>query len=250
MGKAILAAASQRPGLCVASVWTRQPATAIGAGEIDGILVSADLDSVVAAADVLIDFSLPDAFERIAEAAATRRRPLVCGVSGLNDPQKQLLGAVAGTIPVVYDRNMSLGIAVLDRLVRQAVAALGPEFEVLVEETHHVHKVDAPSGTALKLGESIAEARGQRFADVYHYDPDASVPTSAAGAVCFRVERRGEVPGEHRVTLASPTESLTLGHSVTTRQVFAEGALRAAHWVVDQAPGLYGMQHVLFGLER
>ena len=109
-------------------------------------------------------------------------------------------------------------------------ASLGAEFAAEIHETHHIHKIDSPSGTALKLGETIAAARAQEFNE---------------DTVRFEVERRGEVPGDHVVILASPTETLTLKHSVTTRAVFAAGALRAARWVVDQPPGLYGMRDVL-----
>ncbi len=125
---------------------------------------------------------------------------------------------------------MSLGIAVLERSVREAAATLGTAFEVSIAEVHHVHKKDAPSGTALKLGEAIARARGEASTD----------------GIKFESERRGEVPGDHQVMMRTATETLTFGHSVTTRQVFVDGALRAARWVVGQPPGLYSMQDVLF----
>ncbi len=186
-----------------------------------------DLAKLLADSDVLVDFSLPEATETVVAAAAARGTPLVCGVSGLSDAQVASLEQASATIPVVYDRNMSLGVAVLEKLVRQAARAL-PGFAVEVHETHHVHKIDAPSGTALKLGEAIAGARGTDPADI-HYES----------------ERRGEVPGDHEVVLASATETLTLGHSVTTRQVFADGALAAARWVAGRSPGLFTMHDVL-----
>jgi 4-hydroxy-tetrahydrodipicolinate reductase len=123
---------------------------------------------------------------------------------------------------------MSIGVAVLENLVRQAAAALGPDFAVEVHETHHVHKVDAPSGTALKLGEAIAAERGTDPGDI-HYES----------------ERRGEVPGDHTVILSSATERLSLGHSVTTRQVFAHGAVKAARWIANQPLGRFTMHDVL-----
>ena len=187
-----------------------------------------DLDGIAREGDVLIDFSLPEANDVVIAAALEHRVPLVCGVSGLNETQMQALEKAAGSIPVVYDRNMSLGIAVLENLVREAVRNLGAEFEVRIHETHHVHKVDAPSGTALKLGEAIAAVRGT--------DP---------GSIDYDSERRGEVPGDHEVVLSSPTERLTLAHSVTTRQVFADGALHAARWIVGKSPGLFTMHDVL-----
>ena len=189
-----------------------------------------DLDALVSAADVVMDFSLPDGTAEVLEAVLRHEKPLVCGVSGLNDAQMARLDEVAGQVPLVYDRNMSLGIAVLERSVREAAASLGADFEVEISEVHHVHKKDAPSGTALKLGEAIAEARGEQ----------------GTGSVSFASERRGEVPGDHEVVMRSATETLTFAHSVTSRQVFADGAIRAGRWVVRQKPGRYTMRDVLF----
>jgi 4-hydroxy-tetrahydrodipicolinate reductase len=214
MGRAIAASIEHRPGLALSGIWAR-----------DG-----DLDKIVEAADVVIDFSLPEGTVEVLAAVVDHTKPLVCGVSGMDDAQMALLDRAATQVPVVYDRNMSLGIAVLERSVREAAASLGPDFDVEISETHHIHKKDAPSGTALKLGEAVADARGE----------------SDTGTVRFESERRGEVPGDHEVVMSSPTERLTFAHSVTTRQVFVDGALRAARWAVDQAPGRYRMRDVLF----
>jgi 4-hydroxy-tetrahydrodipicolinate reductase len=215
MGQAISASIEQQADLGLAGLWRR----------------GTDLDVVVESADVVIDFSLPAATVEVLEAVVRHRKPLVCGVSGLNSEQLLRLDQAATQVPIVYDRNMSLGIAVLERSVRDAAATLGLDFAVGISETHHVHKKDAPSGTALKLGEAIAEARGE----------------SGTGSLHFDVERRGEVPGDHEVVMHSASERLTFAHSVTTRQVFADGAIRAARWVVGQAPGRYEMGDVLFG---
>ncbi len=215
MGQAIAASIPQHANLDLVGNWQR----------------GQNIDELVADADVVIDFSLPEATECVLEAVVRHRKPLVCGVSGLNDAQLTLLDEACRTIPLVFDRNMSLGIAVLERSVRDAAAALGDKFEVRVSEVHHEHKKDAPSGTALKLGEAIASSRGHRGDDSVQYE----------------VERRGEVPGEHKVSMASATEELIFAHSVTTRQVFVEGALTAAQWVVGRPPGRYSMQDVLFG---
>lgn len=213
MGRAIALSIEQQADLELAGIWTR----------------GGNLDEIVALADVIIDFSLPEGTEQVLSAVVNYGKPLVCGVSGLSEAQLQALDESARVVPVLYDRNMSLGIAVLERAVREATAALGPAFDVEISETHHVHKKDAPSGTALKLGEAVAEARG---------DSDTS-------AVKYEVERRGEVAGDHAVVFRSSTEELRLAHSVTTRQVFADGALRAARWIVGQGPGLYLMRDVL-----
>ena len=228
MGQAILRSITAQDDLQAASLWVRDAQQAVDLELPEDILTSTDIGEVTGAADILIDFSLPDATSDVLATVSRQGKPLVCGVSGLSDEQVEELNAAARSIAVVYDRNMSLGIAVLEDIVRQAAVALGNDFSVEVHETHHIHKIDAPSGTALKLGEAIAAARGTNAGDI-HYE----------------VERRGEVPGDHTVFLSSLTEQLTFGHSVTSRQVFADGALRAARWVLNQPPGRYSMHDVL-----
>jgi 4-hydroxy-tetrahydrodipicolinate reductase len=215
MGQALEHAITQHSDLSLAGTWSR--------GD--------DLSEILLAADVLIDFSLPSATELVLKTAVECKTPLVCGVSGLNETQMGLIRAASEQIALLYDRNMSLGVTVLERTVRDAAASLGKDFSISISEVHHVHKKDAPSGTALKLGETIAAALGQ----------------SGSGDIEYCSERRGEVPGDHEVTMRSATETLTFSHSVTTRQVFADGALRAARWVVTQPAGQYCMQDVLFG---
>ena len=214
MGQAIAAGLEQHDDMELAGLWGRAD----------------DLDALVAGSDVVIDFSLPAGTSRVLDAVLRHGKPLVCGVSGLDDQLTNRLDEAAARIPVVYDRNMSLGIAVLQRVVREAAASLGADFSVEISEVHHVHKKDAPSGTALKLGEAIAAARGEPGLD----------------SIEFRSERRGEVPGDHEVVMSSPAERLTFAHSVTTRQVFADGAIRAARWIVGRDPGRYQMSDVLF----
>lgn len=214
MGQAIAAGLENQNDMELVGIWRR----------------GRDLGELVAAADIVIDFSLPDGTMQVLDAVSEHQKPLVCGVSGLSDDQMARLDQVAVTVPIVYDRNMSLGVAVLEHSVREAAKSLGIDFAVEIAEVHHVHKKDAPSGTALKLGEAIAQARGEQ----------------GTGSVRFESERRGEVPGDHDVIMRSPTETLTFAHSVTTRQVFADGALRAARWVVGRPPARYLMRDVLF----
>jgi len=230
MGLATINAVNDYDDLEIASVWVRDPDTAGELSTPSGALISSDLDHVVERADVVVDFSLPEATDRVIQAVAQARKPLICGVSGLDEAQLNALERAALLVPVIYDRNMSQGVAVLQDLVQRAARSLGDEFGIEIHETHHIHKKDAPSGTALKLGESAARAR-----DIDNGD-----------AIRYESERRGEVPGDHDVIFASPTERLTLRHSVTTRQVFAEGAVRAARWVISRPPGLYSMHDVLF----
>ena len=231
MGRALIEALDGSDDATLAALWVREGRADGLPDTPEGVLIDSDIGAVAGASDVLIDFSLPEAAQEVLAAAVEHARPLVCGVSGLDAEQLAAIDSAAGKIALVYDRNMSLGIAVLDALVRDAAAALGAGFEVEIHETHHVHKVDAPSGTALKLGETLAAARGVRPEHIRYVS-----------------ERRGEVPGDHAVVFSSPTETLELAHSVTTRRVFADGALRAALWVVGQPPGRYRMRDVLFGI--
>lgn len=214
MGQGLANSVNAHPSFELVGIWAR----------------GQDIAPLVEASDVIIDFSLPEGTESVVEAAVRYSKPLVCGVSGFGERQTALLQKACDTTAVVYDRNMSLGIAVLERSVREAASSLGSEFDVKVSEVHHVHKKDAPSGTALKLGEAVAASRGAEGTD----------------GVDFDVERRGEVPGDHEVTMTSSAEMLTFAHSVTTRQVFVDGALRAAEWVISRPPGRYSMQDVLF----
>lgn len=214
MGKAIAALIEGDPTLELTGIWVR----------------GGDLDALVSAADVVVDFSLPEGTAEVVAAIERHQKPLVCGVSGLDDRQLAAIDGAARQVAVVYDRNMSQGIAVLAEMLRHVAATLGNDFSVRIEETHHVHKKDAPSGTALMLGEVLAEARG--------VDADA---------IDYSSERRGEVPGDHTVIFSAPTEELALRHSVTTRDVFAAGALRAARWIAGREAGRYAMHDVLFG---
>ena len=213
MGQAIARRLAERSDLGLVGIWARDT----------------DLDALVEAADVVIDFSLPNATEQVLQAVTRHDKPLVCGVSGLSDAQMRQLDAAAAQVPVVYDRNMSLGIAVLERAVRDAAASLGPDFAVVIAETHHVHKKDAPSGTALKLGEAVVQAQA----------------APVGREIEYRVERRGEVPGDHEVIMTSPVERLSFSHSVTSRDVFADGALHAACWLMGRTAGRYSMRDVL-----
>ena len=215
MGQAVRRVIEGTDGVSVSAMWLR--------GE--------PLDSVLACSDVLIDFSLPSANAEVLASVRKHGIPLVCGVSGLDAAQMDGLQELAGRVPVLFDRNMSQGICVLTDLVQRAVKSLGSDFVAEIHEVHHVHKLDSPSGTALQLGEAITQAR-------------ASDPGTAP--VSYKVERRGEVPGDHTVVLSSATEILSLKHSVADRAVFAFGAVRGARWLVSQAAGLYRMRDVLF----
>jgi 4-hydroxy-tetrahydrodipicolinate reductase len=236
MGQALVRSIATSRDLELVGVWSRHAA---GSGR------SSDLEGLLTQADVAVDFTLPGATAEILEQAARAGKPLVCGVTGLGDELMRRVAESAHSIPLLYDRNMSLGIAVLAEVVALAGASLGPEFCTSIHEVHHVHKKDAPSGTALKLGEALASARKQAFRDVYRFETDGKAVERSPGAITVTAERRGEVAGEHCVRFESGAETLSLSHTVSDRRVFAAGALLAAAWLTRQPPGLYGMRDVV-----
>lgn len=250
MARGILQVINENEQCKASSVWIRDNAKISefrAANQIEDsnqTLVSDDLIAVLANADMAIDFTLAEANSFVIEHVLAEKVPLVCGVSGLDESQKPLLLAASEQIPLLYDRNMSYGIAVLKQLLSGAGAAFGDDFITEIHESHHLHKKDAPSGTALLLGEVLAESRGRKFEDIYSYDPSGTMPESS-DKIGFSVTREGEVPGDHTVTFKSSSETIQLSHSVADRRVFAEGAVKAALWLDDRSAGMYQMSDVL-----
>ena len=203
-----------------ASVLGRTPAL--------GVKVSDDARAALSQGDVLIEFTLPEVTLAHVQLAQQLRKPMVIGTTGLSVAQQETLRAAANAIPIVVSPNMSVGVNVLFELAQAAAQQLGPGYDVEVIEAHHRHKKDAPSGTAKRLAEGLAAARQQR--------PEA-IPVHAI--------RAGEIVGDHTVVFAGAGERLELTHRAQGREVFAQGALRAAQFVVAQPPGLYDMTHVL-----
>lgn len=207
MGQQLVQVIEEATDCQVAGVWSRN--------------ADIELASLLAGADVAIDFTLPEVTREIAGIAAAQRVPLVCGVSGIGPEAEDAIALATRHIALLYDRNMSPGIAVMSKLLRQAVVALGPDFKAEIRETHHRHKKDVPSGTAIALREALGD-------DSINIDS----------------RREGEVVGEHTVRFASAGESIEIAHSVSDRRVFAAGALAAARWLAEQPPGLYRMTDI------
>jgi 4-hydroxy-tetrahydrodipicolinate reductase len=214
-------------------------------GAPTGVRVSADPETALADAAVALEFSTPLEVRAHASACAARRVPLLVGTTGFDAPTRAILESAALNIPVLIAPNTSVGVGVLRQLVGLAAAALGESFDVEVSEAHHRGKRDAPSGTALALGEAVAQARGAALADIAVYERHGVSDPRTAGSVGFSVLRAGDIVGEHTVTFASAGERLELTHRATDRMVFARGALRAAEWLIGRPAGLYGMRDVL-----
>jgi 4-hydroxy-tetrahydrodipicolinate reductase len=214
-------------------------------GEPCGVSITDDCAAALHRASVALDFSMSGAVAAHARACAQRGVPLLVGTTGLDAATRGELASAALKVPVLIAPNTSVGVAVLHRLVSLACEALGPSFEVQISEAHHRLKRDAPSGTALSLGDAVAGARGVRLADVASLDGPGGGAPRAPGRIGFSVVRAGDIVGEHTVTLAAPGELLEITHRASDRMIFARGALKAAAWLLGRPAGLYGMVDVL-----
>ncbi len=218
--------------------------TAMGGAPL-GVLVEDQPLDAFAKAQAIIDFTAPEATLEFAELAAQARAVHVIGTTGMSATQIQQLKPAARHAVIVRAGNMSLGVNLLVQLTRKVAAALDDDFDIEVIEAHHNQKVDAPSGTALMLGEAAAEGRGVSLADVSDRGRDGITGARQRGHIGFSAIRGGDIVGEHDVLFAAPGERIVLRHIATDRAVFARGALRAALWGQGQAPGEYDMLDVL-----
>ncbi len=252
MGRTVLGELRATEGVTVAGGIEAPGHPAVGrdlgelaGGEPLGIPVGDDVAALARAADVLIEFTLPEPTLAHLRAVAEVGTPVVVGTTGFDSGQMRELEALAARVPVVWAPNMSQGVNLLLALVETVARTLGADFDVEIVEMHHRHKVDAPSGTALALGRAAAAGRG---VDLETVRVDARVGHTGprpTGAIGFAVLRGGDVVGEHTVVFAGEGERLELGHRATDRRIFARGAIRAARWLVGRPPGLYGMREVL-----
>ena len=202
------------------------------------ILVTNDMHSFLNASDIIIDFSLPQACELLLEEAIKTNKPLVIGTTGLNNHQLNLLKQASEIMPILYATNMSLGVALLNKLVYQASAAL-EGFDIEVVEMHHRHKKDAPSGTALTLSESAAAGRGLDLNKVRVSGRDGNIGERTKDEIAVMALRGGDIVGRHTVGFYNDGEFIELNHTATSRNTFSKGALRAAAWLVNKEAGLY-----------
>lgn len=199
--------------------------------------------------DVLVDFSTPDALGSSLDRAVSAGIPMLIGTTGLQSEHHVAIQQAAKSIPVIQAPNTSLGINLLSDLVEQAAARLGPDWDIEILEMHHRHKVDAPSGTALMLGQSAAKGRGSTLQELSRFDRISEHPHAReAGTIGYASLRGGSVAGEHVVIFAGEGERLELGHRAESRMIFARGALAAARFLVGKPAGLYTMRDVIADL--
>jgi len=253
MGRAILPLIGASDDLVLTGALASPGNPEIGrdAGEVAGLapfgaVVTDDPDSALAGAEVAIDFTRPAASLIHARACARRSCPLVIGTTGHDESGRRELTAVARSLAVILAPNMSVGVNLLFRLAELAARALPEHYDAEIFEAHHRDKVDAPSGTAIRLGEAVAVARGRKLADSAVYARQGDTGPRPAGAIGFSVLRAGDIVGEHRLVFAGPGERVELVHLAQDRSGFARGALAAARWLTaGRKPGLYGMHDVL-----
>jgi len=207
-----------------------------------GVVVSADVGAALLGADVVIDFSTASAAAPLVKAAARAKVALVIGTTGIDAAGAAIIEQAAREVPVLWAANMSFGIEVLAEMARTAVAALGADYDVEIVETHHRHKIDAPSGTALRLADAVREARSDLVARYAREGNAGPRPSNELGVFALR---GGDVVGDHTIHLLGPGERFEITHRATQRDIFARGALRAAAWLVGKSPGRYTIRDMI-----
>ena len=239
--KVIITGAKGRMGQTLVARAERSPQLQV-VGQID---LGDDLLPLIKEADVVIDFSFHDATARFASVCAEHKKALVIGTTGHSDAEKSQISTLKSRIPIVWASNYSIGVNTLFWLTRKAAEILGPGFDLEIVEMHHRTKKDAPSGTAATLAEILADVRQQQLSQVIRHGRQGITGERAPTEIGMHSVRGGDVVGDHTVIFAANGERLELTHRASSRGTFADGALRAAHWVVQQKPGLYDMQDVL-----
>jgi len=252
MGRTLVRLIAETPGVALSgaleregSPWLGQDAGVLAGLPPLGVTLADDPLALLIEAEGIVDFTAPASTVALATLAAQARIAHVIGTTGLSDEDLAKLEAAARHAPLVRSGNMSLGVNLLAGLVAKAAAALGAEFDIEIVEMHHRMKVDAPSGTALLLGEAAARGRGVDLSSHSERGRDGITGARQPGAIGFASLRGGGVIGDHSVIFAGEGERITLSHQAEDRALFARGALRAALWARGAKPGLYGMADVL-----
>ncbi|PHS72630.1 MAG: 4-hydroxy-tetrahydrodipicolinate reductase [Cycloclasticus sp.] len=238
---ALLVAAIEREG----SPAVGKDAGTIASIESQEVTVVESLESQAAKFDVLVDFTQPDACLEKLVFCEANQKAMVIGTTGFTEEQKARITSAAQSISIVFSPNMGIGVNVTLKLLEMAAKAIGNSVDIEIIEAHHKHKVDAPSGTALKMGEVVAEAMGKNLDDCAVYAREGITGEREEGVIGFSTIRAGDIVGEHTVMFADEGERIEISHKATSRMTFATGAIRAACWVSQQQPGLYDMQDVL-----
>jgi 4-hydroxy-tetrahydrodipicolinate reductase len=252
MGKTLIEAIANHPDTELTVAVERPDSSLIGAdaGELaglgrNGVAVVGDLESVVEQFDVLIDFSVPASSVSNAEICAAHGKKLVLGTTGFDDQQKARITAATEKTAICQASNFSTGVNLCFKLLDMAARVLGDDVDIEVYEAHHRHKVDAPSGTALSMGEVVANALGRNLNEVAVYGREGITGARDRNTIGFATVRAGDIVGDHTVMFAADGERVEITHKASSRMSFARGAVRAAHWLGQKTVGRFDMQDVL-----
>jgi 4-hydroxy-tetrahydrodipicolinate reductase len=245
MGERVRTAVAEEPRARLGAAVESPGHPRLGEALEDGVVLDEDVRSALAACDAAIVFAPPQPSLDLVKAAAKRKLPCAVGTTGFSARQREELDSLANRVPLCVAANFSVTVNVLFYLTREASARLGPDFAAELVELHHGTKVDAPSGTALRLAEAVAEGRGQTLAEHQVLVREGLTGPRVPGTIGIQTLRGGDNPGEHTVLFIGQGERLELIHRSATRDHFARGALRAALWLRGKAPGLYDMEQVL-----
>ena len=250
MGRMLIEAALAQPDATITAALDRADSASAGhdcaefLGRASGVPVVSDL-SAISGADVLIDFTRPEATLAHLNACSAAGVNMVIGTTGFDAAGKRTIAEAAQKIAIVFAPNMGVGVNVMLKLLDQAARTLSADYDVEIIEAHHKHKVDAPSGTALKMGEVIAKARGEKLQDVAVYGREGVVGERKAGTIGFASVRGGDVVGDHTVLFAGIGERIEITHKASSRMTYALGSMRAARFLAGRRTGLYDMFDVL-----
>ncbi|KAA0876667.1 4-hydroxy-tetrahydrodipicolinate reductase [Nitrincola tapanii] len=254
MGKTLIEAIQQSDGVCLSAAIVEPGSSLIGAdaGELAGVgklgvVLVGSLQQVIDAFDVLIDFTAPAVTLENLAICRAQAKQMVIGTTGLTDADKAELKQAAADMALVFAPNMSVGVNLCFKLLEVAAKALGDDggYDIEVIEAHHRHKVDAPSGTALRMGEVVADALGRDLKTCAVYGREGYTGARSAKEIGFETIRAGDVVGDHTVLFATEGERIEITHKASSRMTFAKGAVRAAIWLKNRSAGLYDMQDVL-----
>lgn len=252
MGKSLIQAVTATEGMQIAAATERPDSSLVGvdAGELAGIgkldvLLSHSLTKVIDSFDVLIDFTRPEPSMVHLDICQKHGKKLVLGTTGFDEQQKQAIDNAAKDIAILFAPNMSVGVNLCFKLLDMAAKVMGDDADIEIIEAHHRHKVDAPSGTAIRMGEVVADALDRDLKEVAVYGREGHTGEREQKTIGFETIRAGDVVGEHTVWFATEGERVEITHKASSRMTFAHGAVRAAGWVVEQPPGLYDMQDLL-----
>ncbi|MEZ9537236.1 4-hydroxy-tetrahydrodipicolinate reductase [Shewanella sp. 10N.286.52.C2] len=252
MGRTLIEAAKQHEVIYLGAAIERTGSTLIGvdAGELAGVgtmdvAITDSLDIASEHFDVLIDFTSPESSLVHLDWCAKNHKAIVIGTTGFNHAQKEMIGAYAEQTPVVFAPNMSVGVNLTLKLLELTAKVMGDYTDIEITEGHHRFKKDAPSGTALKMGEVIAETLGRDLEECAVYGREGMTGERDRNTIGFSTIRAGDIVGDHTVMFADIGERVEITHKATSRMTFANGAMRAAYWLSDQDAGLYDMQQVL-----